>query len=95
MNYQLLPLLAVPRPSLLRVRGDEQQPPGDARQLLGEGGAGQRVAFCACADELAVPVGRLRRPRVPQSAGAGRPRQRVAHGGQEGLRRAALPLEGE
>ena len=75
----------------MRVRGDEQQPPGDPRQF-GERGA---RLLGAAAGQLEVPLGRLRRPRIPEPARARRPRQRVAHGGEEGLRRAALPLEGE
>ena len=45
--------------------------------------------------ELDLPVGRLRRPGISEPARPRRPRERVAHGDQEGLRRTALPLEGE
>ena len=78
-------------PGLLRVGGDEQQPPGDPRQLR-EGGA---RLHGAAAGELEVPVVRLRRPRIHEPTRARRPRERVAHGSEEGLRRTALPLEGE
>ena len=93
MNYgsKVTDFISPPVAGPLRVGGDEQQPPGDPGQLC-EGGAGLHGA---AAGELEVPVVRLRRPRIPEPTGARRPRERVAHGSEEGLRRTALPLEGE